>query len=128
MSTKQNDERRLELLVGALDDTFLSASDEEILEDAQSAGLDTAAEAALVKGALLAALQRFQKRNLVAATAGYQKAVDALIHDGLWCAFEGCHMGESAEYIAEKFGVSRAEMDRFSAQSHARAVDHDKAG
>jgi acetyl-CoA C-acetyltransferase len=53
---------------------------------------------------------------------GDQKAVDALIHDGLWCAFEGCHMGESAEYIAEKFGVSRAEMDRFSAQSHARAV------
>ena len=63
---------------------------------------------------------------LVGARTGWkygdQKAVDALVQDGLWCAFEGCHMGESAEYIAEKFGVSRAEMDRFSAQSHHRAV------
>jgi acetyl-CoA C-acetyltransferase len=54
---------------------------------------------------------------------GDQKAVDAMIHDGLWCAFENCHMGESAEYIAEKFGVSRAEQDRFAAQSHRRAAD-----
>jgi acetyl-CoA C-acetyltransferase len=53
---------------------------------------------------------------------GDQTVVDALIHDGLWCAFEGCHMGESAEYIAAKFGVSRAEQDRFAAQSQRRAV------
>jgi acetyl-CoA C-acetyltransferase len=53
---------------------------------------------------------------------GDQKAVDAMIHDGLWCAFENCHMGESAEYIAEKFDISRAEQDRFSAQSHQRAA------
>jgi acetyl-CoA C-acetyltransferase len=53
---------------------------------------------------------------------GDQKAVDAMIHDGLWCAFEGCHMGESAEYIATKCNVSRAEQDRFSAQSHQRAA------
>jgi acetyl-CoA C-acetyltransferase len=53
---------------------------------------------------------------------GDQKAVDAMIHDGLWCAFEGCHMGESAEYIAAKCGVSRAEQDRFSAQSQRRAA------
>ena len=31
---------------------------------------------------------------------GDQKAVDAMIHDGLWCAFEGWHMGEAAEHIA----------------------------
>src|SRR2546423_3844370 len=31
---------------------------------------------------------------------GDQKTVDALINDGLWCAFENCAMGESAEYIA----------------------------
>src|SRR5437773_11019936 len=36
---------------------------------------------------------------------GDQKAVDAIIHDGLWCAFEDCHMGESAEYIAGKCQV-----------------------
>ena len=53
---------------------------------------------------------------------GDQKAVDAMIHDGLWCAFEDRHMGESAEYIAEKCGVSRQEQDRFAAQSQQRAA------
>jgi acetyl-CoA C-acetyltransferase len=46
-----------------------------------------------------------------------------MIHDGLWCAFENCHMGESAEYIAEKHGISRAEQDRYAAQSHRRAAE-----
>jgi acetyl-CoA C-acetyltransferase len=53
---------------------------------------------------------------------GDQKAVDAMIHDGLWCAFEGWHMGEAAEHIAAKCGVGRGEQDRFSAQSQQRAV------
>jgi acetyl-CoA C-acetyltransferase len=53
---------------------------------------------------------------------GDQKTVDALIHDGLWCAFENWPMGEAAEHIAAKFGVSRADQDRFSAQSHQRAA------
>jgi acetyl-CoA C-acetyltransferase len=53
---------------------------------------------------------------------GDQKVVDAMIHDGLWCAFECWHMGEAAEHIASKCGVSRAEQDRFSAQSHRRAA------
>jgi acetyl-CoA C-acetyltransferase len=53
---------------------------------------------------------------------GDQKVVDAMIHDGLWCAFECWHMGEAAEHIASKFGVSRSEQDRFSAQSHRRAA------
>jgi acetyl-CoA C-acetyltransferase len=53
---------------------------------------------------------------------GDQKAVDAMIHDGLWCAFENCHMGESAEYIAGKCGVDRHNQDRFSVQSHHRAA------
>jgi acetyl-CoA C-acetyltransferase len=52
---------------------------------------------------------------------GDQKAVDAMIHDGLWCAFEGWHMGEAAEHIAAKCGVSRGEQDRFAAQSQQRA-------
>ena len=52
---------------------------------------------------------------------GDQKAVDAMIHDGLWCAFEDWHMGEAAEHIAAKHGVSRGEQDRFSAQSQQRA-------
>lgn len=53
---------------------------------------------------------------------GDQKAVDAMIHDGLWCAFEGWHMGEAAEHIAAKCGVSRGDQDRFSAQSQQRAA------
>ena len=38
---------------------------------------------------------------------GDQKTVDALIHDGLWCAFENWAMGEAAEHIAAKCAVSR---------------------
>jgi acetyl-CoA C-acetyltransferase len=53
---------------------------------------------------------------------GDGKLVDALIRDGLWCAFENCAMGDSAEYIAAKCSISRAEQDRFSAQSHKRAA------
>jgi acetyl-CoA C-acetyltransferase len=53
---------------------------------------------------------------------GDQKVVDAMIHDGLWCAFEGWHMGEAAEHIAARCGVSRADQDRFAAQSHQRAA------
>jgi acetyl-CoA C-acetyltransferase len=53
---------------------------------------------------------------------GDQKAVDAMIHDGLWCAFEDWHMGKAAEHIAAKCGVSRSEQDRFAVQSHRRAA------
>jgi acetyl-CoA C-acetyltransferase len=53
---------------------------------------------------------------------GDQKTVDALVHDGLWCPFENWAMGEAAEHIASKCGVSRGEQDRFSAQSHQRAA------
>src|SRR5262245_20459920 len=52
---------------------------------------------------------------------GDQQAVDSMLHDGLCCAFENWHMGEAAEHIAEKFDVSRAEQDRFAAQSQQRA-------
>jgi len=53
---------------------------------------------------------------------GDQKAVDAMVHDGLWCAFENWHMGEAAEHIAAKCHVSRADQDRFAVQSHQRAA------
>ena len=53
---------------------------------------------------------------------GDQKAVDAMVHDGLWCAFENWHMGEAAEHTATSCGISRGEQDRFSAQSHRRAA------
>jgi acetyl-CoA C-acetyltransferase len=53
---------------------------------------------------------------------GDQKAVDAMIHDGLWCAFEDWHMGEAAEHIATKCAISRDDQDRFAMQSHLRAA------
>jgi acetyl-CoA C-acetyltransferase len=48
--------------------------------------------------------------------------VDAMINDGLWCAFEHCHMGVSGEYVAERYGASRDEQDAFAARSHQRAA------
>src|SRR5207237_1305777 len=45
---------------------------------------------------------------------GDQQAVDSMLHDGLCCPFEHWHMGEAAEHIATKCGVSRAEQDRFA--------------
>jgi acetyl-CoA C-acetyltransferase len=53
---------------------------------------------------------------------GDQKVVDAMLRDGLWCAFEDWHMGEAAEHIAAKCGVSRADQDRFALQSQKRAA------
>jgi acetyl-CoA C-acetyltransferase len=53
---------------------------------------------------------------------GDHPLVDAMIRDGLWCAFEDWHMGESAEHIAEKCSVTRADQDRFALQSQQRAA------
>ncbi|MBL8823513.1 MAG: acetyl-CoA C-acetyltransferase [Planctomycetia bacterium] len=59
---------------------------------------------------------------------GDQTATDAMINDGLWCAFESCHMGNSAEHIARKHSVSREDQDRFSAKSQQRAAAAWSAG
>ncbi len=53
---------------------------------------------------------------------GDQTAKDALILDGLWCAFENWPMGDAAEHTATSCGITRAEQDRFSVQSHKRAA------
>ncbi|MFL5404118.1 MAG: thiolase family protein [Gemmatimonadales bacterium] len=54
--------------------------------------------------------------------AGNQTMVDGMIHDGLWDSFGCCHMGEYAEYTAEKAGVSRADQDAFAYDSHMKAL------
>lgn len=54
--------------------------------------------------------------------AGDQTMVDGMIHDGLWDSFGCCHMGEYAEYTAEKAGISRADQDAFAYDSHRKAV------
>jgi acetyl-CoA C-acetyltransferase len=60
--------------------------------------------------------------------AGNQTMVDGVIHDGLWDSFGCCHMGEYAEYTAEKAGVSRADQDAFAYESHRKAVAAQEAG
>jgi acetyl-CoA C-acetyltransferase len=54
--------------------------------------------------------------------AGNQTMVDGMIHDGLWDSFGCCHMGEYAEYTAEKAKVSRGDQDAFAYESHRKAV------
>ncbi len=53
---------------------------------------------------------------------------DHMAYDGLRCAFECWGMTNAADHIAKKFEVSRAEQDRFSAQSHQRAAEAAKNG
>ncbi len=60
--------------------------------------------------------------------AGDQTLVDGMIHDGLWDSFGCCHMGEYAEYTAEKAGISREEQDAYAYESHRRAVAAIDAG
>jgi len=60
--------------------------------------------------------------------AGNQTMVDGMIHDGLWDSFGCCHMGEYAEYTAERAGVSRADQDAFAYESHRKAVAAQDAG
>ena len=60
--------------------------------------------------------------------AGNQTMLDGMIHDGLWDSFGCCHMGEYAEYTAEKAGVSREDQDRFAYDSHRKAVQATEAG
>ena len=53
---------------------------------------------------------------------GDQTAVDALVRDGLWCAFEDWPMGAAAEHTAAGCGIGRADQDVFAAESHRRAA------
>lgn len=50
------------------------------------------------------------------------KMKDAMIYDGLWCAFDDQHMGMTGEVIAEKFGATREEQDAYAVSSHQRAL------
>jgi len=54
--------------------------------------------------------------------------VDAMIHDGLWCPFENQHMGNSAEWVAREYGLTRQELDQFAVDSQAKAVAAIRAG
>lgn len=49
------------------------------------------------------------------------EATDLMVHDGLWEIFNAYHMGNTAENIAEKYGISREEQDQLGYESHMRA-------
>ena len=59
---------------------------------------------------------------------GNGEIVDAMIHDGLWCAFENYHMGHTGEVIAERYQVTRVEQDEYALNSHRKAIAAIKAG
>ncbi len=57
-----------------------------------------------------------------------QKAVDSMIRDGLWCAFNDYHMGITAENIAERLVVSREDQDEFALRSQQRTKEAQEKG
>ncbi len=59
---------------------------------------------------------------------GHGTMLDAIIQDGLWCAFDDQHMGCTGEVVSERFHVSRAEQDEFALNSHQKAVAAIKEG
>ena len=54
--------------------------------------------------------------------------VDTMIKDGLWDAFNGYHMGNTAENVAQKYQITRAQQDAFAVASQNRAEAAQKAG
>ncbi len=63
---------------------------------------------------------------LTKAREGYRigngELVDVMIHDGLWCAFDNWHMGETGEVVAEKYQITREMQDDYAYNSHHKAI------
>jgi acetyl-CoA C-acetyltransferase len=59
---------------------------------------------------------------------GDMKFIDSMIKDGLWDAFNGYHMGQTAENVAQQWQISRDEQDRFAVASQNKAEAAQKAG
>src|SRR5437773_4460165 len=53
---------------------------------------------------------------------GNSEILDSMISDGLWCAFEQCHMGNAGEVVAEHYHVGRDAQDEYAARSHQKAA------
>ena len=62
------------------------------------------------------------------ARMGDQKAVDTMIKDGLWDAYNNYHMGTTAENICDVWGITREELDAFGASSQQKTEAAQKAG
>ena len=48
---------------------------------------------------------------------GHGKLLDAMVHDGLWDVYNDFHMGNTGDLVAERFGVTREDQDKFAAQA-----------
>ncbi len=59
---------------------------------------------------------------------GNGEVVDAMVHDGLWCAHEHQHMGKSAEWVARQYGLTRQELDEYAYHSQMKATAAIDAG
>jgi acetyl-CoA C-acetyltransferase len=59
---------------------------------------------------------------------GNAEMVDTMIKDGLWDAFNGYHMGNTAENVAQKWQITRADQDAFAAASQQKAEAAQKSG
>ncbi len=59
---------------------------------------------------------------------GDASMIDTMIRDGLWDAFNGYHLGVTAENVATKWQITREQQDAFAAQSQSRAEAAQKAG
>ncbi len=59
---------------------------------------------------------------------GHQQAVDLMIWDGLWDVYNDYHMGMTGELVAEKYGITREEQDRYAANSHTKAIQAMESG
>ena len=62
------------------------------------------------------------------ARMGDKKVVDTMIKDGLWDAYNGYHMGTTAENICDVWGITREELDAFAAASQQKTEAAQKAG
>jgi acetyl-CoA C-acetyltransferase len=59
---------------------------------------------------------------------GHGKVLDSMVQDGLWCAFEDWHMGNSGEHVAQLYKIARGEQDEYAYNSHRKAVEAQQQG
>ena len=59
---------------------------------------------------------------------GNGQIVDSMVNDGLWCAFEQCHMGNAGELVATEYNIGREAQDEYAYNSHRKAAEAEAAG
>ncbi len=59
---------------------------------------------------------------------GHGQLLDAVVHDGLWDVYNDFHMGITGEMVAEKYNISREQMDDYAANSHRKAAQAIEGG